>query len=31
MREYFIVFALRHYFLDVKTKNKNVKDFLSWA
>ena len=31
MREVFIVFALRHYFLDVKTKIKNVKDFLSWA
>ena len=31
MREYYIVFALRHYFLDVKAKIKNVKDFLSGA
>jgi hypothetical protein len=27
MREYFIVFALRRFMLDVNTKNKNVKDF----
>jgi len=31
MREYFIVFALRRFMLDVNTKNKNVKDFYSWA
>ena len=31
MREYFIVFALRRFMLDVKTKTKNVKDFLSWV
>ena len=31
MREVFIVFAIRRFMLDVNTKNKNVKDFHSWA